>query len=62
MKYYKVIKGGTYDRLTAFETVKNELLTERERRAYCPSIPDRCFVKVNVGKTYTVFGMRFEEA
>lgn len=62
MRYYKVIKDGARDRETFFECYKGELLTMRERKAYCPSIPERCFEAVDISKrkVYWFFGKRFE--
>jgi hypothetical protein len=64
MKYYRVRESSDnlYDRETEYTTVSHELLTARERKNMFPSIPDRNFEKVNVGKnhTYFSFGARFE--
>ena len=39
MKYFKVIKGDAFDRKTGYTTILHELVTERERKRYFPTLP-----------------------
>ena len=62
MKFYKVIKGDVYDRESGYTTVLEELVTEKERRKYFPSVKNDAFECVNISKSkiYFLFGARFE--
>lgn len=62
MKFYKVIKGDVYDYLTGYATVKDELVTQKERYTKFGYLPDSVFEEVNVSKkkTFWNFGARFE--
>ena len=62
MKYYKAIKDGVYDKETHYSTILDELLTERERKKYFPTLKSEIFECVNISKSkvYTSFGARFE--
>lgn len=62
MLFYKVVIGNVRDRKTGYETVKNELITEKELQKHFPIVPIDCFRIVNVSKkkTYWFFGARFE--
>lgn len=62
MLFYKVIKGDKYDHFTGYTTVKNELVTQKERDTKFRYLTDDCFQPVNVSKknTYWFFGARFE--
>lgn len=62
MKYYRA-KTDAYDRKTEFNLVRNELLTEREKILFCPSLKEDLFETVQVKKTetYFFFGCRFED-
>ncbi len=62
MVFYKVIKGDKHDYFTGYTTVKNELVTQRERDTKFRYLNDDCFQQVNVSKknTYWFFGARFE--
>lgn len=62
MKFYKAIKGDVYDYLTGYATVKNELVTQRERDTKFRYLSDSVFEEVNVSKkrTFWNFGVRFE--
>lgn len=61
MKYYRARKDA-YDRKTEFNLVRNELLTEREKSLFCPTLKDSLFeiVQVKKSNTYIFFGCRFE--
>ncbi len=60
MKFYKV-KREAYDYFNKFQTVKDELLTEKERNTKARYIKDDVFevVEVSKKKTYWFFGARF---
>lgn len=62
MKYYKVIKADAYDKQTHYSTILGELLTERERNKYFPTLKSEIFECVNISKSkvYSCFGARFE--
>lgn len=62
MKFYKVVIDGQRDNRTGYETIKNELITEKELQKHFPIVPIDCFRVVNVSKkkTYWMFGARFE--
>lgn len=62
MKYYRATKDA-YDHKSEFNLVRNELLTEREKTLFCPSLKDDLFETVQVKKsnTYIFFGCRFED-
>ena len=62
MKYYRVTKEA-YDYFNKNMTVKNELLTPRERNTKFRYLKDDCFEEVEVSKknTYINFGVRFEK-
>lgn len=62
MKFYKVIKGDVNDYFTGYTTVKDELVTQRERDTKFRYLSDSVFKEVDVSKkkTYWFFGARFE--
>lgn len=62
MKYYRATKEA-YDYFNKNMTVKNELLTPRERNTKFRYLKDNCFEEVEVSKknTYINFGVRFEK-
>lgn len=62
MLYYKVVQGDKHDYFTGYTTVKNELLTEKERNTKFRYLFDDVFHPVNVSrkKVYFMFGARFE--
>lgn len=62
MKYYKVVVDNKHDYFTGYTTIKNELLTEKERNTKFRYLMDDCFKIVEVSKKniYWVFGARFE--
>ena len=62
MKFYKVVRDNVYDYLTGYTTIKNELLTEKERARKFKAVSGSCFQPVEVSrkKTYWLFGARFE--
>lgn len=62
MLFYKVVKGDKYDYFNGYTTIKNELLTPRERNAKFRYLNDDVFEPVNISKrnTYWMFGARFE--
>ena len=62
MKFYKVVVGDKYDYFTGYTTIKNELLTERERNTKFRYLRDDVFQEVEVSKkkTFWSFGARFE--
>lgn len=64
MKFYKVIVDGKHDYFTGYTTIKNELLTEKERNSKFRYLHDDIFQIVNVSKkaTFWCFGARFEIA
>lgn len=62
MKFYKVIKDNVHDYFTGYTTVKNELVTEKERNKKFRYLNDDIFQVVDVSKkeTFWLFGARFE--
>ena len=62
MLYYKVLIGDKYDFFTGYTTVKNELLTPKEKNKKFRYLSDEYFTLVNVKRTntYSMFGCRFE--
>lgn len=60
MKYYQVLEEK-HDYFAGWTTVKNELLTEKERNARFRYLSDEFFRPINVkrGRTYWCFGARF---
>lgn len=62
MLYYKAVVDGARDLLTFHETVVDELLTQKERKRYFPTLSDKCFEEVDIPKTRTClfFGVRYE--
>lgn len=62
MKYYRVIRDSVHDYFTGYTTIKNELLTEKERNAKFRYLNDDIFEAVNVNrnKCFWCFGARFE--
>ena len=62
MLYYKVVVGDVYDHQSGYTTVKDELVTPKERARQFPTLSDKCFESVDVCKRNTVwwFGCRFE--
>lgn len=62
MKYYKVVVDGKHDYFTGYTTIKNELLTKRERNTKFRYLNDDVFSVVEVSKnnTFWNFGARFE--
>lgn len=61
MKYYKAV-AEKHDYFTGYTTVKDELLTEREKNTRFPYLYDYFFkpVEVNRNNTFFVFGSRFQ--
>ena len=61
MKFYKVIKD-VHDYFTGYTTVKDELVTQRERDTKYRYLSDSVFEEVDVSKkkTFWNFGARFE--
>lgn len=61
MKYYKVKIDCVYDHKTGYTTVKNELLTEKEKDKRFPTLSAKCFTQIeaNPNATYMFFGARF---
>lgn len=62
MKFYKVICGDMRDHFSGYTTIKNELLTEKERNKKFRYLPDSIFQEVEISrnKTFWSFGARFE--
>lgn len=62
MKFYKVVVPDKYDYFTGYTTIKNELLTEKERNKKFRYLCDDCFqiVEVSKKKTFWSFGCRFQ--
>lgn len=62
MKYFKVIVPDKRDYFTGYCTIKDELLTAKERNTRFPHLSDNVFKEVELSrkKTYTFFGARFE--
>ena len=62
MKYYKVLVGDKHDYFTGYTTIKNELVTEKERNSKFRYLNDEIFKPVDVSKKniYFFFGARFE--
>ena len=61
MKYYKALTEK-HDYFTGWTTVKNELLTEREKNTRFPHLYEYFYkpVEVNKNKTFFSFGCRFQ--
>lgn len=61
MKYYKAMKDA-HDYFTGWTTIKNELLTEKERNTRFRYLSDTVFQPVEISrkKTFFNFGARFE--
>ena len=63
MRYYRVKPeyDGKHDYFTGYTTIKNELLTERERNSKFRYLTDDVFeiVEVSRKKIYWMFGARF---
>ena len=61
MKYYRA-RTDSYDPETKNYLVKNELLTETERKQKYPTRPDFLFKEIELPKfkTYFSFGARFQ--
>lgn len=61
MKYYRA-KDEYYDYFSDYCTIKNQLLTEKERNTRCRYLQDSCFDIVNISSrnTYMSFGVRFK--
>ena len=62
MKFYRAIEDGKHDYFTGHTTIKNELLTEKERHTKFRYLSDSIFepVEVSKRKTFWCFGARFE--
>lgn len=62
MTYYKVNTGDKHDYKTKYTTIKDELITPKEKRIKFPNISDKYFDIVNISKKniYFFFGARFE--
>ena len=62
MKYFKGVKGDVRDHFTGYTTVKNELLTPKERNRKFRYLSDDVFKEYYVSqrKIYWMFGCRFE--
>lgn len=63
MLFYKAI-AEKHDYFTGWTTIKNELLTEKERNSKFRYLSDACFVPVEVSKkkTFWSFGARYERS
>ena len=61
MKYYKA-QTDMYEPSTKWTLIKNELVTESERKKRFPTLPDFLFKEVDIPKynTYISFGTRFQ--
>ena len=62
MKYYRVVVDGVRDPSTGYETIYNELITEREKEKKFPRLKNTVFEHVNVSRraVYWLFGARFQ--
>lgn len=62
MKFYRVTIDGKHDYFTGYTTIKNELLTEKERNTKFRYLSDSIFepVEISKRKTFWSFGARFE--
>ena len=63
MKYYRVVVDNKYDYFTGYATIKNELLTEKERNTKFRYLNDDIFQVVEISRknTFWLFGARFEK-
>ena len=61
MKYYRAL-AEKYDYFTGWTTIKNELITQRERDTKFRYLSDDVFevVEISRKKTFFSFGARFE--
>lgn len=61
MKYYKALTDK-HDYFTGYTTIKNELLTPKERNTRFRYLQDDIFTIVEISRknTYMLFGARFE--
>ena len=62
MLFYRATREA-HDYFTGYTTVKNELVTQKERDTKFRYLMDTVFEKVDVSKkkTYWLFGARFEK-
>ena len=62
MMFYKVVVPDVHDYFTGYTTIKDELLTEKERNKKFRYLYDSVFEKVEISrkKTFWSFGARFE--
>lgn len=62
MKYFRVVVGDKHDYFTGYTTIKNELLTARERNTKFRYLSDDIFEVVEISRKniYWLFGARFE--
>lgn len=63
MKYYRVVVDNKHDYFTGYTTIKNELLTEKERNSKFRYLYDDIFeiVEISQKNTFWLFGARFEK-
>ena len=61
MLFYRATKEA-HDYFTGYTTIKNELITQRERDTKFRYLKDSVFEEVNISKkkTFWIFGARFE--
>lgn len=57
MKFYKVVVDDKYDYFTGCTTIKNELLTERERNTKFRYLQDDVFQEVEVSKKENILAL-----
>lgn len=62
MKYYRAKKKEVHDYFTGWTTVKNELVTEKEKNIRFRYLADSIFEEVEISKKkiFFNFGCRFE--
>lgn len=62
MKYYRA-QTEMYEPSTGWTLIRNELVTESERKKRFPTLPDFLFKEVEIPQwnTSIIFGIRFEK-
>lgn len=62
MKYYKA-QIEMYEPSTRWTLIKNELVTESERKKRFPTLPDFLFKEIEIptSNTFYIFGVRYEK-
>lgn len=54
MKYYRV-KKEAYDHISGYTAIKDELISELERKRMFPNLKNNIFKEVNISKTKDIY-------